>query len=235
MLNMLNNSKPVIGMLIAVELSAAKKRYGNSMTEIPHRGFEIHKVENERYTLYIVGSGAGEVAAAAACQMLISEFKVDFIVNFGVVGGLTDEMKVAKVCVVESVVNYDYDSSPFTGLEKGRHVQYDSVFMKTDANLVDAAVKTEPSLKKVICASGDKFIASATEKSMLNKQFNADICEMEAAGILLTCDRNEVPCLMIKAVSDALTGGAEQFKCEIDRCADICLDTLDGIVENMFD
>lgn len=234
MLTIANNSKPIIGMLIAVELSAAKKRYANLMMQIQHRGFEIHKVENEKYTLYIVGSGAGEVAAAAACQMLISEFNVDFIVNFGVVGGLTDEMKVAKVCVVESVVDYNYDVSQFTGLEKGRHMQYDSVFMKTNAELIDAAVRTEPSLKKVICASGDKFVASAMEKSMLNEQFGADICEMEAAGILLTCDRNSVPCLMIKAVSDALTGGAEQFKCEIDHCADICLDTLDGIVENMF-
>lgn len=44
------------------------------------------------------------MAAAAATQFLISQMQVDFIVNFGVVGGLTEEMTKTKMCVVESVV-----------------------------------------------------------------------------------------------------------------------------------
>ena len=94
-----------VGMVVAVELSAAKQRYGKRMKQLPHRGFELHYVDNGNYEIFIVNCGAGEIASAAACQMLISEYNVDMIVDFGVVGGLTPEMKVARVCAVESVVN----------------------------------------------------------------------------------------------------------------------------------
>lgn len=99
--------------------------------------------------------------------------------------------------------------------------------------MLNAAVRLEPSLKRVICASGDRFIASADEKRSLHDEFNADICEMEAAGIALTCNRSSVPCLLIKAVSDAVEGGAEEFAREIDRCAELCLETLEGVVSGL--
>ncbi|MCI6093895.1 MAG: 5'-methylthioadenosine nucleosidase, partial [Clostridium sp.] len=71
------------------------------------------------------------------------------------------------------------------------------------------------------------------EKRSLHDEFNADICEMEAAGIALTCNRSSVPCLLIKAVSDAVEGGAEEFAREIDRCAELCLETLEGVVSGL--
>ena len=207
-----------VGMVVAVELSAAKKRYGERMKQLPNRGFDLHYVDNGNYEIFIVNCGAGEIASAAACQMLISEYNVDMIVNFGVVGGLTPEMKVARVCAVESVVNYDFDTSEFTGQTKAKHDGYPSVYIPTDDALRNA---------------GDRFIASANEKRSLHDEFNADICEMEAAGIALTCNRSSVPCLLIKAVSDAVEGGAEEFAREIDRCAELCLETLEGVVSGL--
>ena len=56
---------------------------------------------------------------------------------------------------------------------------------------------------------------------------------MEAAGILLTCNRNRVPCLMIKAVSDGIEGGAEEFKSEILRSSKLCLEITDRIIHSI--
>ena len=56
---------------------------------------------------------------------------------------------------------------------------------------------------------------------------------MEAAGITLTCNRCGVPCLLLKTVSDGITGGAEEFLSEVDRSADICLDIADKIMNNL--
>ena len=80
------------------------------------------------------------------------------------------------------------------------------------------------------CASGDRFVGKAEDKAALNRDFDAEICEMEAAGIVLTCDRCGVPCLLIKTVSDGITGGAEEFLKEISRSADICLEITDEIM-----
>ena len=53
---------------------------------------------------------------------------------------------------------------------------------------------------------------------------------MEAAGIVLTCNRALVPCLLIKTVSDGLTGGAAEFQREMDRSAALALDLADKII-----
>lgn len=228
------SAKPIVGMIVAVELDAVVRKYGERLVKIPHKAFDIRSVEEPGYTVVIINSGAGEIASAAAAQLLISGFNAGMIVNFGVAGGLTPEMKVAKLCAVESVVHYDFDASDFTGCKKCQYSGYGSIYIPTDKKLLSEAVGANPALKRVVCASGDKFIGSAEAKHALHTEFNADICEMEAAGIVLTANRNGIPCLLIKAVSDAMDGGAEEFSREMDRCALICLDTVDTVIKAIF-
>ena len=53
----------------------------------------------------------------------------------------------------------------------------------------------------VIDASGDKFVASREEKEYL-RTFGAHICDMECAGLAIATERNGIPLLSIKVVSD---------------------------------
>lgn len=222
-----------IGMIVAVEISAVAKKYEGKLEEYATVPFNVSLYRADDYELYIVNSGAGEIASSSAAQYLISAIGVDRIVNFGVVGGLTPEMTVAKLAVVTHVVHYDYDNSEYLGYRKAIYADYGTMFIPTTGELVDAAVSAEPSLKKVICASGDKFIGDPDRKHQMHLEYSADICEMEAAGIVLTCNRNKVPCLLIKAVSDSMGGGAEEFHREFEHCADVCLDTVAKIIRIM--
>lgn len=56
---------------------------------------------------------------------------------------------------------------------------------------------------------------------------------MESAGIVLTCTRNQVECLLVKAVSDSVDGGAEEFDKMVEHSAQICMNILMGILENI--
>ena len=222
-----------IGLLVAVEMDAVLTRYGAPQETQQVDGFEVLRYENESYTVFAVNAGAGEIAAAAATQLLISVFHVDLLVNFGVVGGLTEDMAMARTVVVESVVHYDFDVSDWIGVETGRYMQYPSPYIPTTPELVEKACTIEPSLRRVICASADKFIGTEEKKRALHERWQADICEMEAAGIVLTCARCGVPCLLIKTVSDAISGGAEEFNRELDRSAGLCLAIADKIIREL--
>ena len=68
---------------------------------------------------------------------------------------------------------------------------------------------------------------------MLHRRFQADICDMEAAGILLTCNRNRVPCLLLKMVSDGLSGGAEEFFQTFQSASDACVAILDKLLREI--
>lgn len=222
-----------IGIVIAVEIEAFYKKYGEPDEIISVHNQEVRKFSAEGYELYTIRSGAGEIAAASATQLLISAFNVEMILNFGVVGGLTDEISKHRICIVKEVVHYDFDTSPVDNCEVGRYLEYPSVYIPTNEDLRNKAMAIAPELVPVICASGDKFIADPEAKRNIHTNFNADICEMESAGIVLTCDRNGVPCLLIKMVADGIEGGAEEYTKEFTNSSEKCLDVLERVIAEL--
>ncbi len=223
-----------IGLLVAVEQKSIFEKYGKPVKEEVCGGFNIFCYKNKDYSLYVINSGVGEIAASAATQVLIDVYKVEMLVNFGVVGALTDEMKLTETCVVEKIVHYDFDLSGIDPVKKGQYPGFDDEFLLTDTMLVNRALVSCPTLKKVTCASADKFVATKEAKQQLHQEFSADICEMESAGIYLTCRRNKIPCLFIKAISDSLTGGGKEFYKEYLRAASQCLEITDRIIKSLF-
>ena len=222
-----------IGMIVAVEMDAVLSRYGRAAGVEMRGGFELHRYEGGDYRLFVVRSGAGELAAAAATELLIAVCGAELIVNFGVVGGLTEEMALARTVVVEGVVHYDFDTSAGDGCEPGRYAAYPTPRIPATPELVRRARELFPELRAVVCASADKFVASAEVKRALHERFGAEICEMEAAGVVLTCGRAGVPCLMVKTVSDGIGGGAEEFERELNRSAELCLAVTDRIIREL--
>lgn len=223
-----------IGMIVAVEIQSVLDKFGARLTEQKNKaGYLVLEYSTEQYQLVIVSCGAGEIAAASGTQFLISEYHVDMIINFGIVGGLMEEMSKTKVCIVEKVVHYDFDTSTVDNVEVGRYLDYTDIYIPTSSQLLQKAIEVNPKLLPVICASGDKFIADPEQKAELHRKFGAQICEMEAAGIVLTCNRNEVPCMMIKIVSDGITGGVEEFLETKDEAAMICLEIANQIVNEL--
>lgn len=228
-----NGSKLSIGLVVAIEMDAVLKKYGVPTATLTQSGYTVHVYEMENYTLYAANSGAGEISAAMTTQYLITSFHVDMILNFGVVGALTEEMQTAELCVVERVIHYAFSTDGWLNLPAGNYPHKDSIFFWTDVSLLQHAMEVHPELRPVICASADRFVDQEKEKRELREQFGAHICEMEAAGVAITAERNGVPCLLLKAVSDSLIGGGKEFLKELDRVSEICFDIVDDIISAM--
>ncbi len=227
------NGKKNIGLLVAVEMESVFQRYGTPGTTVKRGGFEIYRYENDRYTLHVIHSGIGEIAAAAAAELLIDRCGAELVVNYGVVGGLTEEMAQTKTCVVTKVVHYDFDTSGIDPVLPAQYPGYPDVYLPADESLVRKALAICPELKPVVCASADKFVGTPEAKAELQRLYGAEICEMESAAVLLTCRRNEVPCLIIKAVADGLTGGGQEYYEALQECSDKCFAVTDQIIRGL--
>lgn len=224
-----------IGMIVAVEdeINAMLTEMGNPLETELVSGFTIRKYELMGNMLYVAKSGAGEIYAAAAAQLLITKYGVELIVNFGICGGLTPDMSLCRTCIVEKTVHYDYDTSPIDNTEPGRYLDLPDIYIPATKELVELAIASEPDLKPVICASADKFVADPAKKAQLHERFNASICEMESAGILLTANRAGVKTLLIKAVSDSVDGGAEEFERMAYDSAAVCVKAMLSIIKKI--
>ena len=228
-----------IGMIVAMksELESALESLGTPTENFNEGSFEISKYEISGNEVFILQSGIGEIAAAAASQLLISVYECEMIINYGIVGGLTPEMSLAKTCVVEKVVHYDFnlkfDNDMNPVYKKGEYPDFDGeIFVELDRTLIEIALKSVPELKRVTCASADKFVDTDDERKSLHDEFGADICEMELGAIAITCKRNGVPCLSLKSVSDAI-GEDYDFKAMTRIASDACVKVLVDILKTL--
>lgn len=221
------------GLIVAIEIDAVFTQYPEIKELEAPAGYRLFLVEKDAYEMYILKAGMGEIAAAAGVQYLITRCGVGTVVNFGVVGGLAEGMKKEKICIVDRVVHYQYDCSEFMDLAVGQVAGHDSIFLKPSEDLVKRAASIMDHLPLAICCSGDKFIGTEAEKRYLHDTFQGDICDMESAGIVLTCEANAVPCLLLKCVSDGLADGAEGFYRELQNASLQCLAAADAIMEGL--
>ena len=228
-------NKKFVGLVVAVELKSVLEKYGKPQKEEKIDAYTVLTYDiKEDIDMLVVRSGAGQIAAAATTQFLISRLNCSLILNFGIVGGLTKEMSEITTCVVDKVVHYDFDTSAVDeGYTVGRYTEYEDEYIPTTTALVDKAIEIEPTLKKVIVASGDKFVGDPNKKAELHQLFNADICEMESAAIALTCNRNNIPFLMIKCVADGCGADPQEYYDNFTKSANLCFDITDKIINNI--
>lgn len=224
-----------VGMVVAVEMKAVFEKYGKPISQKHINAFEVLRYAvNNNVDLYVVRSGAGQIGASATTQFCISVLGCELILNFGIVGGLTTEMKSVSTCVVGKIIHYDFDTSAIDeGYKIGRYSENPDEYIYPTPELVAKAVNICPELKIVTVASGDKFIGDTKEKTRLHTEFGADIVEMESAGIVLTCNRNGVPVLSIKCVSDSLGDNPNEYYQNFEKSSRLCLDTMDRIIKEM--
>ena len=76
-----------------------------------------------------------------------------------------------------------------------------------------------------IC-TGDQFVASPEQKESIVEEFGGLCCEMEGGAIAQICCQNNIPFVIIRAISDKADGSAEMdypvFEKEAAaRCAEI--------------
>ncbi len=166
-----------------------------------NKKFHIYQALTSKHEIYIMRTNVGEIDAAISTQFLIDQYDVKIIINYGVVGLINLNLNPNNLFIVNKVTHYDIDTSLIDKIEVGRYYEFDDVYIPVNYYSTKQLAKTL-NLVEVICASGDKFIASENDKNNLIKNFKADICEMELAGIALTCYRNDVQLISIKGASD---------------------------------
>ena len=144
------------------------------------------------------------------------------ILNAGLVGSLSKELKRGALALVNEVVHYDFSPSYTDESVMGIHVGRDSAILTPDISPADLSEHLSAMLR-VRIASGDKFVNSSSIKQMLVKKFDCKICDMESAGLFFACEKFSLPLIMVKCVSDnadenadvsfdqAVSGGVKEY------------------------
>ena len=168
----------------------------------------------EGKNVVVVRSGIGKVNAAVCTQILIDEFEAEAVINTGIAGSLNADINIGDLVISTDLVHHDMNAVAF-GYPVGQIPQMEAFSFRSDENLRKLAVQACRDVNPDIevyegrIASGDQFVADQGVKDEIIKNFDACAVEMEGAAIAQAAYLNNVPFLVVRAISDKADGSAE--------------------------
>lgn len=230
-----------IGIIGAMdcEVSELKQKLEN-LEEIKHGNLQINLGTFYGHKIVLVKSGIGKVNAALCTQYIIDKFNPDYIINTGIAGGIAENLKVGEIVVGEKLVQYDFDVTAFgyakgylcTGIESDKPTYFnsDEGLMAKLERISDEKVK----IHKGIIASGDSFISDLERKKEIHNLFNATAVEMEGCAIAQTSNANNIPFVVIRAISDLADNNAtESYTFSEDEIAKVSSSVVENLLKEI--
>lgn len=172
----------------------------------------------------VVRSGIGKVNAGICSQILVDRYNVEGIINTGIAGSLKNEINIGDIVLATVAVQHDVDATGF-GYPLGEIPQMGIKEFPADEKLRALAEtcskKANPDIQ-VFCgrvASGDQFISSKEKKNWISENFDAYCTEMEGAAIAQAAYLNNIPYLVVRAISDKADDSANMDYSEFEAKA----------------
>ena len=197
-----------IGIIGAMEVEIAYLKSAMKVSRMLKKAqMEFLEGELEGCQAVVVRSGIGKVNAAVCTQILVDEFGVDGVINTGIAGSLKAEINIGDIVLSTDVLHHDMDATGF-GYPLGQIPQMDAFSFQADEQMRKLAkevceeVNPEIRVFEGRVVSGDQFISSREVKDKIKENFDGCCTEMEGAAIAQTAYLNQIPFVIIRAISD---------------------------------
>ena len=178
-------------------------------------GMEFYEGILEDLPCVVVQCGVGKVNAAMCTQILCACFAVTHIINTGVAGSLCAELDIGDFVISKEAIYHDFDCHVINpnytvGQVPGMAVRA----FPADAELMRLAIYAanqvhQDHARTGTVASGDQFVCDKALKAKIISDTGALCTEMEGAAIAHTAWRNQVPFVVIRAISDKADDSAQ--------------------------
>lgn len=157
--------------------------------------------------------GPGKINAALCAQSMILHYHPAWILNLGVAGAGDEHVSIGDMVVATAAVQHDCDTTAI-GDPVGLVSKLNLVELPCDkalrVRLVQAAsILTDAKVHEGIVATGDQFIGNGQVRSRIHNQFKAKAVEMEGGAVAHACYMHDVPCGILRSISDKANGESE--------------------------
>lgn len=214
-----------IGIIGAMDLEVdALKAQMHLKKEIQKAGMTFCEGSLNGADVVIVKSGIGKVNAGICVQILADLFEVTHIINTGIAGSLNADLDIGDIVVSSDAIYHDFDTTIF-GYAPGQIPGTSKAEFTADSHMIELAMescqKVNPDItcRKGRVVTGDQFISSKEVKERLINVFHGFCTEMEGCAIAHAATANQIPFVIIRAISDKADDSAEMDYPTFERAA----------------
>lgn len=214
-----------IGIIGAMEQEVASLK--NKMTQVKETklaGMTFLEGMLCNKEVVVVRSGIGKVNMAICAQIVAGHFQVEKMINTGIAGSLCNDINIGDIVISTNALQHDVDATGF-GYERGVIPQMDKSCFEADKELIEVAKnaceKVNPDIQVFTgrIVSGDQFISKDEVKQDLVDTFQGLCTEMEGGAMAQVAWLNQVPFVVIRAISDKADHSAEVDYAEFEQKA----------------
>lgn len=214
-----------IGIIGAMELEVEELKQAMNVHFVTQKAsMKFYEGTLDNAQVVIVQCGIGKVNAGMCVQILADCFQVTHIINTGVAGSLNAALDIGDIVIGTEAVYHDMDVTPL-GYEPGQVPGIPVKMFAADTAMVTAAknscekVNPDVHVRLGRIASGDQFISSKEVKNKILATVGGDCTEMEGAAIAHAATLNEIPFVIIRAISDKADDSAHMDYPSFERAA----------------
>jgi len=215
----------MIGIIGAMDEEVAMLK--EKLTEVQvetKAAMDFYKGKLEGKDVVVVRSGIGKVNAAMCAQILADVYHADHVINTGIAGSLKAEINIGDIVLSTDALQHDMDATGF-GYEPAEIPLMGKKTFEADASLRSLIAETCREVNPEIgvfegrVVSGDQFISDGDVKDRLVRMFAPYCTEMEGAAIAQAAWLNQIPFVIIRAISDKADGSAHMDYSEFEAKA----------------
>lgn len=157
-----------------------------------------------RQVVAVIG-GVGKVNAAITAQALILRYGVEAIIFTGIAGGLDPSLEIGDVIIGTQVLHHDLDMKL---MENDQFPGMPTDFFIPDPQLLELCRGLADNLHFGRIISGEIFVTGAQRDDLIER-FHPLCVDMESAAVCQVCWFHQLPCLIIRSLSDHADDNAE--------------------------
>lgn len=225
--------KNMIGIISAMdlELQALTEKLEHKESQM-HAGVMYCTGTLDGVEVALCTCGVGKVNAAMHTQILIDKYHPAVIIQNGIAGSLSNDVKYFDIVIGNELVYHDMQEfvlEQYGPLEK---------VYPADSNLIHKAYEVAKQAGANVhvgrIATGDWFVSDAADKEDIATRTKALCTEMEGCAVAHTAYLNEVPFVVMRAISDMADDSAEVDYEEFQyKAADRAVELVAALVKSL--
>ena len=194
----------MLGIIGAMDEEVCKlKEIMENVTITKKASMDFYRGTMAGRDVVVVRSGIGKVNAGICTQILADDYGIDAVINTGIAGSLNADINIGDIVLSTDTLQHDMDAMETSIFEA-------SSKLRELARVSCEKVNPEISVFEGRVVSGDQFISDKAKKKYILDNFKGYCTEMEGAAIAQCAYLNNIPFLIIRAISDKADDSATE-------------------------
>ena len=217
------SAQSLVGVLAMGQEAAPLEKKLQDSREVVVQGYLFHVGTLDGRPVVVGRSGAGKVNAAIVATLLIGHFNPAALFFSGTAGAIDPTLRPGDVVIGETVAQHDVGLQTPNGITRRgpRNAltgEFDPILIHAPEALLAAARRSAdgltlpatrtadgdhvPRILEGVIVTGDVFMSDGGRREELRANLGATAIEMEGGAFIQTCRQFNVPCLVVRSVTD---------------------------------